>query len=110
MNSTGMPEFTVEYVIYRTRKGFRVVGKIHQPLDTFKMPVQLRIDTEGNPEMKTVDVAGTESPNSWKKRLGGRSPPASGSIQINRSEKHAGPAGAGGDRPRRRTCRSREIL
>ena len=38
-----------------------MVGKITQPLDTFSMPVQLRIDTEGNPELKTVDVTGTES-------------------------------------------------
>jgi len=30
-------------------------------LDTFRMPVDLRIDTEGNPELKTVDVIGTES-------------------------------------------------
>jgi len=40
---------------YRTPKGFRTVGKIKQPLDTFRMPVDLRIDTEGNPEQKTVD-------------------------------------------------------
>jgi tetratricopeptide (TPR) repeat protein len=61
LNSTGVPEFTVEYVVYRTPKGFRVVGKIKQPLDTFRMPLELRIDTEGNPELKTVDVIGTES-------------------------------------------------
>jgi len=61
LNSTGVPEFTLEYVVYRTPKGFRVNGKIKQPLDTFRMPVELRIDTEGNPELKTVDVIGTES-------------------------------------------------
>src|SRR5258706_1021795 len=61
LNSTGVPDFTMEYVIYRTHKGFRAVGKIKQPLDTFHMPVDLRIDTEGNPENKTVDVVGTES-------------------------------------------------
>src|SRR5882757_2912671 len=61
LNSTGVPEFTLEYVVYRTPKGFRVVGKIKQPLDTFRMPVDLRIDTEGNPELKTIDVIGTES-------------------------------------------------
>jgi Peptidase family M1 domain len=61
MNSTGIPEFTLEYVTYRTRKGFRVVGKIHQPLDTFEMPVQLRIDTEGNPEIKWIDATGLDS-------------------------------------------------
>jgi TolA-binding protein len=37
------------------------MGKIKQPIDTFNMPVQIRIDTEGNPETKTLDVAGTES-------------------------------------------------
>jgi hypothetical protein len=47
--------------VYRTPKGFRVVGKIKQPLDTFRMPVDLRIDTEGNPEQKIIDVIGTES-------------------------------------------------
>ena len=61
LNSTGVPDFKLEFVVYRTPKGFRVVGKISQPLDTFAMPVQLRIETEGNPEMKTVDVTGTES-------------------------------------------------
>jgi tetratricopeptide (TPR) repeat protein len=61
LNSTGVPEFTLEYVVYRTPKGFRTVGKIKQPLDTFRMPVDLRIDTEGNPELKTIDVTGTES-------------------------------------------------
>ena len=61
LNSTGIPEFSVEYVVYRTRKGFRVLGKIKQPIDTFSMPVQVRVDTEGNPETKTLEVAGTES-------------------------------------------------
>jgi hypothetical protein len=61
LNSTGIPEFALEYVVYRTRKGFRVMGKVKQPIDTFSMPVQLRIDTEGNPETKWIDVTGTES-------------------------------------------------
>ena len=61
LNSTGVPEFTLEYVVYRTPQGFRIVGKIKQPLDTFQMPVELRIDTEGNPELRTVEVTGTES-------------------------------------------------
>jgi aminopeptidase N len=61
LNSTGVPDFSIDFVIYRTQKGFRTVGKIKQPLDTFHMPVELRIDTEGNPENKVVDVTGTES-------------------------------------------------
>jgi Peptidase family M1 domain len=61
LNSTGIPEFTMEYVVYRTRKGFRIIGKVKQPIDTFSMPMQLRIDTEGNPETKWIDVTGTDS-------------------------------------------------
>jgi aminopeptidase N len=59
LNSTGVPEFKLEYIVYRTRKGFKVVGKIHQDLDTFRMPVEIRIDTEGNPETKKILVTGT---------------------------------------------------
>jgi len=58
LESTGAPEFKIDYTVYRTQKGFRVMGKITQDLDTFRMPVELRIDTEGNPEFKRVDVVG----------------------------------------------------
>jgi aminopeptidase N len=78
LNSTGVPDFSLEYVVYRTPKGFRVVGKIKQPLDTFSMPVELRIDTEGNPETKTVDVTGTET--TFDVETFGR--PKSGGIKI----------------------------
>jgi aminopeptidase N len=61
VESTGAPEFKLEYTVFRTQKGFRVMGKIAQDLDTFRMPVQLRIETEGNPEDQTVEVVGTAS-------------------------------------------------
>jgi len=61
IESSGAPEFKMEYTIFRTQKGFRVVGKISQDLDLFRMPVLLRIETEGNPEEKTVEVVGTSS-------------------------------------------------
>jgi len=61
LSSTGVPEFVVSYVVYRTPKGFRIVGKVKQPLDTFLMPLDLRIDTEGNPETKTIEVVGTDT-------------------------------------------------
>jgi aminopeptidase N len=62
LNSTGIPDFKIEYVIFRTPKGFRIVGKLSQPLDTFAMPVEIRVDTEGNPEIKSIEVTGTETP------------------------------------------------
>ena len=61
LNSTGIPEFSLEYIVYRTPKGFQVIGKIHQELDTFRMPVEVKVDTEGNPEFKKVLVTGTTS-------------------------------------------------
>src|ERR1700735_5164519 len=59
VNSTGVPEFKLEYIVYRTRQGFKVVGKIHQDLDTFRMPVEVKIDKEGNPVVTKVLVTGT---------------------------------------------------
>jgi hypothetical protein len=61
LDSTGVPEFTMDYIIYRTPKGFKIVGKIHQDLDTFRMPVEIKVDTEGNPEFKKILVTGTTS-------------------------------------------------
>jgi len=58
LNSTGIPEFTLDYIEYRTPKGFKVVGKIHQDLETFRMPVEMKVDTEGNPEYSKILVVG----------------------------------------------------
>jgi tetratricopeptide (TPR) repeat protein len=64
LNSTGAPEFKNKYTVYRlgNNKGFRVVGQISQDLDLFRMPVELKIDTDGKTETKRVEVVGTESP------------------------------------------------
>lgn len=62
LHSTGIPEFTLEYVVYRTKKGFRIVGKAKQNLDVFHMDVQIEVETEGNPEYKTITISGKESP------------------------------------------------
>lgn len=58
LESTGAPEFKSNYTVFRTQKGFRVMGRIEQDLDTFRMPVEIKIETEGNPEMKMVEVVG----------------------------------------------------
>ena len=64
LDSTGAPEFKTKYTVYRlgNNKGFRVVGEISQDLDLFRMPVQLKIDTNGKTEDKRVEVVGTNSP------------------------------------------------
>jgi Peptidase family M1 domain len=64
MDSTSAPEFKAKYTVYRlgSNKGFRIVGSINQDLDLFRMPVKLRIDTDGKTEEKRIDVVGTDSP------------------------------------------------
>jgi predicted negative regulator of RcsB-dependent stress response len=84
LDSTGAPEFKVKYTTYRLggvpaaqnakddkagdkpkedkSPGFRVTGEIAQDLDLFRMPVDLRIDTDGRTENKRIEVVGTNSP------------------------------------------------
>ena len=64
LDSTGAPEFKVKYTVYRlgNNKGFRVTGQISQDLDLFRMPVDLKIDTDGKTEDKRIEVVGTNSP------------------------------------------------
>ena len=64
LDSTGAPEFKTKYTVYRlgSGKGFRVVGQISQDLDLFRMPVELKIDTDGKTEQKRIEVVGTSSP------------------------------------------------
>jgi len=63
LDSTGAPEFKTKYTIYRlgNNKGFRSVGQIEQDLDLFRMPVELKIDTDGKTETKRIEVVGTDS-------------------------------------------------
>jgi len=76
LDSTGAPEFKVKYSVYRLGgaqvtaqatkdskvPGFRVTGEISQDLDLFRMPVDLRIDTDGKTEDRKLEVVGTNSP------------------------------------------------
>ncbi len=62
VKGTGAPEFKMKYTVYRAKKGFRVVGEVTQDLDLFHMPLELKVDTDGQTEMKRIDVSGTDSP------------------------------------------------
>jgi tetratricopeptide (TPR) repeat protein len=81
LNSTGVPEFSLQYIVYRTPKGFQVVGTVKQELDTFRMPVEVKVDTEGNPELKKIMVTGTSS--NFKLETFGRPKPNGISIDPN---------------------------
>jgi aminopeptidase N len=60
VSSTGVPQFKRTWAVYRTAKGYQVVGKIQQDLDLFRMPVEVRVVTEGTrPVNDRVDMVGT---------------------------------------------------
>ncbi len=63
VDGTGAPTFTNKYTVFRlgSNKGFRTSGSIDQDLDLFRMPVELRIETDGKTEVRRVDVSGQES-------------------------------------------------
>lgn len=63
IDGTGAPNFADKFTVYRLggNKGFRAVGAITQDLDLFRMPVDLRIETDGKTEQQRIDVSGTDS-------------------------------------------------
>jgi aminopeptidase N len=54
---SGVPEMTAEWQTFRVRDGYKIEGVIKQDLDLFRMPVELEITTDGEPDYKRVDVA-----------------------------------------------------
>jgi predicted negative regulator of RcsB-dependent stress response len=63
VDGTGAPVFVNKYAVYRlgNNKGFRTIGEVQQDLDLFRMPVELRVETDGKTEIKKVDVVGSNS-------------------------------------------------
>jgi aminopeptidase N len=63
VDGTGAPNFNNKYAVYRlgNNKGFRTIGEVTQDLDLFRMPVELRIETDGKTVNQRIDVAGTSS-------------------------------------------------
>jgi len=62
VDSTGVPEFKVDYSIVRTRAGaFKVRGTVRQELDAFKMPLDLALRSEDGVERITINFAGTSA-------------------------------------------------
>jgi hypothetical protein len=63
IDGTGAPRFNDKYAVYRlgNNKGFRTIGEIDQDLDLFRMPVDLRIETDGKTVNQNVEVVGTNT-------------------------------------------------
>jgi tetratricopeptide (TPR) repeat protein len=64
VDGTGAPRFTNKFAIYRlgNNKGFRTIGEIDQDLDLFRMPVELRVETDGKTETQKIEVVGANTP------------------------------------------------
>jgi aminopeptidase N len=59
VEGTGVPEFTVDYQIIRTRAGkFRTRGTVKQNLEALRMPVELLLRAEGDNQQTIVRVEG----------------------------------------------------
>lgn len=59
VEGTGVPEFSVDYQIIRTRSGkFRTRGTIRQSFDNLKMPVELTLHSEGDSQTKVLYLEG----------------------------------------------------
>ena len=61
IEQSGVPEFEYEFTTLRVKDGFRVDGVVRQDLDLFKMPVEIRVETDGEAEIKQIEVMGPES-------------------------------------------------
>ena len=63
VDSTGVPEFSAEYTIIRTKEGkFRVRGTVRQTLESFRGPVDIALESEGGKTNKTtIDLRGTSA-------------------------------------------------
>jgi len=59
INTVDLPDFSVEYIVYRlTKGGFQTVGKVNQTLTAFQIPLELKFVTKGQDELKVIDVKG----------------------------------------------------
>ncbi len=61
LDSTGVPEFRSDYRVLRTKDGFRVPGTVKQDLDTFEMPIDIKLRTEAGNERQTLLMKGTSA-------------------------------------------------
>ena len=60
VSSTGVPQFKDSWAIYRVGNHYQVVGKIQQDLDIFRMPVDVRVNSEGRrPINDRIQMVGT---------------------------------------------------
>jgi len=100
---SGIPEMMADWQTFRVKEGYKIEGVIKQDLDLFRMPVELEISTDGEPEYKRVDVARQSSDFNVnterkpkeiaidpRKKILRLSPDIRVSVSINRGEDYMG--------------------
>jgi len=59
IEGTGVPEFSVDYQIIRTRAGkFRTRGTVKQNMETLRLPIELMLRAEGDNQITTLPLEG----------------------------------------------------
>jgi len=58
IDTIGVPEFQVDYVMYKTLSGFRVSGTIKQDRDLFQMPIEIAVFSGSEEKKIAVDLKG----------------------------------------------------
>jgi len=61
IDQTGVPKFEYTFTTWRIKDGFKVTGTVKQDLDTFRSPMEILVETDGKPEIKKIEVVGSES-------------------------------------------------
>jgi aminopeptidase N len=58
IDTIGVPEFEVDYVVLKTPAGFRVTGSVKQDRDLFRMPIEVAVVSGGQEQVQTVELSG----------------------------------------------------
>lgn len=59
VESVGVPKFQLEYAVYKVKDGsFKTRGQVRQDMELFRMPMEILIETKGQPEEKQLVVNG----------------------------------------------------
>jgi tetratricopeptide (TPR) repeat protein len=61
LDAWGAPTFDSDYTVFRTGSGYLVRGTVRQDLDLFRMPVEIEIETDTEPEYQRVELFGPSS-------------------------------------------------
>jgi aminopeptidase N len=61
IDTTGVPNLQTDYMVYKTRDGFRVAGTVKQDRDLFRTPLEIEVKTPSGAERATIEVSGKSS-------------------------------------------------